>query len=297
MNLLDDIITAITETDDKTSSIMRKCLVLSYRLKNSDLQSWVSKELNGYDSGDPTLPEYRQVPTQAKGLFLGSFGNHINDQPIPPAALKKEHRHFAQNAKLIQPLAAYEAIKPNENLSLPWPPNLTVLYQSAFFEGTMTLNRAWQEIPGSCFVSVIDTIRTRMLTFVLELKQQTSDEEVEVEALPVSTVQTLVQLTVIGGNNVFGDVEKFAAQTVQVGDMGSLNGTLAALGVNHKELAMLQQELAADRQDDPEKDSLGTRTLHWIGRNVEAVGKGAVKISADVAKTVITEAIKRFLGF
>jgi hypothetical protein len=49
MSLLDEIIKAITETDEKTSSILRKALVLSYRLKNDALKSWVSKELNGYD--------------------------------------------------------------------------------------------------------------------------------------------------------------------------------------------------------------------------------------------------------
>ena len=47
MNLLDEIIKAITETDEKTSSILRKCLVLSYKLKNDTLKSWASKELKG----------------------------------------------------------------------------------------------------------------------------------------------------------------------------------------------------------------------------------------------------------
>jgi hypothetical protein len=48
MSLLDDIIKAITETDEKTSSILRKCLVLFYRLKNDDVKALGSKELNGH---------------------------------------------------------------------------------------------------------------------------------------------------------------------------------------------------------------------------------------------------------
>ena len=296
MSLLDDIIKAITETDEKTSSILRKCLVLSYKLKNDTLKSWVSKELNGYDYDDPDLPQYRQVGAPAMGLFLGGLGAQINDQPIPSAMLKDEHRHFAERAKLTQAIAAYEGAKPDDNLTIPWPANLTAMYQSKFFQGDMALNRAWQVIPGSCLVSITDTVRTRMLTFVLELKDQTVEENVEVEALPPSTVQTLVQMTVIGGNNVFGNVEQFATQTVQVGDIESLRGTLAALGVSHDELTALETDIAADEQDEPGKESLGKRTLGWVSRNAKAAGKGAVKIGVDVVTAVMTEAIKRYLG-
>lgn len=230
MSLLDDIIKAITETDEKTSSILRKCLVLSYRLRNDSLKSWVSNELNGYDYDDPEMPEYRKIGAPAKGIFLGSFGRQINDQPIASGVMKEEHRHWAESAKLSQPIAAYEDVKGKDTRVIPWPANLVVFYQNKFFDGDMALNRAWQEIPGTVMVAIVDTVRTRLLTFVLELKEQTVEEEIEIEKLPPSTVQTLVQMTVIGGTNVFGNVEQFAATTVQVGDAESLKGTLAAMG-------------------------------------------------------------------
>lgn len=294
MSLLDDIIKAITETDEKTSSILRKCLVLSYKLKNDTLKAWVSKELNGYDYDDPDLPEYRRVSAPAKGLFLGSFGRQIDDQPIPPAILKEEHRHFAEHTQLRQPIVAYEEVGSKEERIIPWPANLVVVYQEKFFDGDMALNRAWQVIPGSVMVSIVDTVRTRVLTFVLELKDQTVEEDVEVDKLPASTVQTLVQMTVIGGNNVFGNVEQFAAQAVQVGNIESLKGTLSALGVSHDALGSLEADIAADQAEQPV--GLGKRTLGWIGRNANAAGKGAVKIGTEVATQVMTEAIKRYLG-
>lgn len=294
LSLLDDIIRAITETDEKTSSILRKCLVLSYALKNDSLKAWVSKELNGYPPDDPDLPDYRHCSAPAKGVFLGSFGQQINDQPIPPAVLKEDHRHFAESARLAQPIVAYETVTADDTRVIPWPANLVVFYQAKFFQGEMALNRAWQEIPGSVMVGIVDTVRTRVLTFVLELKDQTVEEDVEVEKLPASTVQTLVQMTVIGGNNVFGNVEQFAENTVQVGDVASLRGTLAALGVDHAELAQLEADIEADKAEEPK--TVGKRTLDWVGRNAKAAGKGAVKIGADVATTVMTEAIKRYMG-
>ena len=294
MSLLDDIIKSITETDEKTSSILRKCLVLSYKLKNDSLKSWVSKELNGYDYDDPDMPDYRKIGAPAKGVFLGLSGQQINDQPIPSGVMEEEHRHWAERAKLPQPIAAYEDVKGDENRVIPWPANLVVFYQAKFFDGDMALNRAWQDIPGTVMVGIVDTVRTRVLTFVLELKEQTVEEEVEVEKLPSSTVQTLVQMTVIGGTNVFGNVEQFAATTVQVGDAVSLKGTLAALGVGHEELDALAADIAADQAEEPK--ALGKRTLNWIGRNATAAGKGAVKIGGDVATAVMTEAIKRYMG-
>jgi AbiTii len=294
MSLLEDIIKAITETDEKTSSILRKCLVLSYKLKNDSLKSWVSKELNGYDYDDPDMPEYRKINAPAKGLFLGSFGRQINDQPIPSAVMKEEHRLWAERAKLTQPIAAYEEVNGGEDRVIPWPANLVAFYQAKFFDGEMALNRAWQEVPGSVMVGIVDTVRTRLLTFVLELKEQTVEEQIEVEKLPHSTVQTLVQMTVIGGTNVFGNVEQFAATTVQVGDAESLKGTLAALGIAHEQLAALEADIAADQAEEPK--ALGKRTLDWIGRNARTAGKGAVKIGGDVATAVMTEAVKRYMG-
>lgn len=295
MSLLDGIIKAITETDEKTSSILRKCLVLAYQLKNNTLKAWVSKELNGYDRDDQDLPDYRKIGAPALGLFIGAF-QQINDQPIPSGLLRPEHRHFAETAILIQPLVAYEAQDPTKNASIPWPANLVAIYQSTFFDGDMALNRAWQQLPGPSLAAIVDTVRTRMLTFVLELKEQVAAGDVAVESLPPSTVQTLVQMTVIGGTNVFGNVEQFAAQTVQVGNAESLRGILAALGVDHKEIEALEADIAADKQDQPEKKSLGEQTLGWIGRNAKATGKGAVKIGADIAKDVMTQAIMRYMG-
>ena len=294
MSLLDHIIKSITETEEKTSSILRKCLVLSYKLKNDSLKSWVSKELNGYANDDPEIPEYRKISASAKGEFFGPFGEQINNQPIPSAVMKKEHRHWAERAELLQPIAAYEDVKSDENRVRPWPANLVVLYQGEFFDGDMALNRAWQDIPGTVMVGIVDTVRTRVLTFVLELREQTVEEEIEVENLPYSTVQTLVQMIVIGGTNVFGNVEQFAATTVQVGDVDSLKGTLAALGIAHEELEALEADIAADRTEDPK--TLGKRVLNWISRNAKTAGKGAVKISGDVASAVMTEAIKRYIG-
>ena len=151
------------------STILRKCLVLAHTLHNDRLKTWAESELNGYHD---EVPDYRKTPAQAKGLFLGPAGAYINDQPIPAQALKKEHRHWAEEVWLRQPIAAYESAKPDSRMAFAWPAGLTALYERTFFQKRYALNRAWQEVPGSVAVGLIDTIKTRILRFALELKSE-----------------------------------------------------------------------------------------------------------------------------
>src|SRR5712691_12636993 len=174
MKLLDEIIDCAVDNKEPVSVLLRKCLVLAYQLKNARLKSWVEKELDGYNEDDE-VPEYRQTGAQAKGTFFGPWQSAIYEQPLPPSVLKKEHRHFASTVKLMQPIAAYDLDRDEKTgkgkFIIEWPPDLTVLYQGKFIQG-YALNRAWQEIPLSVIVSLIDTIRNRVIRFALELKDE-----------------------------------------------------------------------------------------------------------------------------
>lgn len=296
VDLLTGIIISITETDEKISSILRKCLVLSYLLKNSDLKSWVMNELNGYDAGDPDIPQYRRTYAPAKGFFIGQFGETINEQPIPSAALDEKHRRYAESISLRQPIIAYEDVKASDERIVPWPANMVVFYQNKFFDGDMVLNRAWQSIPGSVLAGVVDTVRTKLLAFVLELQAQLGDGKTSIENVPSSAVQTLFQFIVVGGNNVFGTVENFTAQNVQTGDVASLRGMLTALGVSSQELDKLENDINDDHNKAIIAKKLGSKTLEWIERNAKSAAKGALGIGKEVATSVMTEAIKRYIG-
>ncbi|HME21687.1 MAG TPA: hypothetical protein VKI44_10135 [Acetobacteraceae bacterium] len=107
MRLLDEIIDLAVDGNTQTTTLLRKCLLLARRLKNARLREWVEKELNGYEASDE-LPDYRHTTGVAKGLFFGPFNASISDQPLPSHVLKKEHRHWASEIPLRQPIVAYE---------------------------------------------------------------------------------------------------------------------------------------------------------------------------------------------
>jgi len=216
MKLLDDIIELGAGDKSSVSTLLRKCLVLAHTLKNDRLKDWAENELNGYTSDDDSVPDYRKTSAPAKGLFLGPYGAEIRNQPIPPAMLRPEHRRFAESAVLFQPIASYENVDGGHRFMIEWPANLTGLYQAAFFEGSYALNRAWQEVPGSVFAGLMDTVRTRVLRFALELKDELGLVSGDVNELPRETVDRSVVTYILGGVNISGG--HFQQSPIGIGD-------------------------------------------------------------------------------
>jgi hypothetical protein len=149
MQLLDEIIALAIDGNGKTPVLLRKCLLLALQLKNDRLSYWAERELDGYSEKDDP-PEYRRTTGMAKGYFLGPFGASISDQPLPASVLKEEHRHWARDIQLRQPIVAYEDSGDTGTAVFMWPADMVAAYQAKFIHG-YALNRAWLEIPGTTF--------------------------------------------------------------------------------------------------------------------------------------------------
>jgi hypothetical protein len=299
MQLLDDIIESVTVTKEPIADILRRCLVLAFRLKNDTLKTWVERELKGYDYDDPELPVYRRSAGVAKGVLFGPFNQQINDQPLAPTILEPKHRHFASEIRLNQPIAAYEGASNEESAHLPWPADLVLYYQAKFIDG-MALNRAWMEIPGSTMAGLVDTVRTRILIFALEIQAELpEDTEKAVEQLPPATVERIIQFAIYGGNNVFGNVEAFNAPIVIAGDAKSLSASLKAIGVPDEDLKLLETSLKEDgayAEDGNPPRVEGSKTSEWITSTAKKLGGGALKIGGAVAEETLKAIVKQYLG-
>ena len=141
MQLLDEIVTSASGSDEQIAVTLRKCLVLAFKLKNDSLKDWVAHELNGYGNDDP-LPNYRKAHGNAKGLFLGPHTSSINEQPIPASFPDKEHRCWASEIELRQPIAAYEGTKLDAKLAIPWPADLSRVLKDSQRIGKMIHSRS-----------------------------------------------------------------------------------------------------------------------------------------------------------
>jgi hypothetical protein len=61
---------------------------------------------------------------------------------------------------------------------------------------------AWQEVPGSVFIGLIDTIRTRVLRLALELKDDLGEVHDQIKDLPKEQVDRSVINNIYGGTNI-----------------------------------------------------------------------------------------------
>jgi hypothetical protein len=302
VKLLDEIIDTATENKESISVLLRKCLVLSYQLKNDRLKEWVDKELNGYDHDDE-LPKYREVTAIAKGFFVGPFGSSINDQPLAPIVLKKEHQQFATTARLLQPVAAYDRTpdKSKANLKpiIHWPPDLTVMYQKDFYDGYI-LNRAWQEVPRTAFTAMTDTIRNRVLRFALDLRDELGFVSDDPAALPQGKVDQSVSNYIFGGNNVISatahDFTQIEKMKITVGDFDGLAASLRKSGVEDPEISELQEALDEDAKAGDGVPSLGQRTAAWLKGFGLKVAQAGTDVGVDTAKAAATRGILQYLG-
>lgn len=297
MKLLDEIINGAITDSEPVSNLLRRCLVLANNLKNEKLAYWANKELDGYDGTDD-LPEYRQAPAISKGLLLGGGGSHIKDQPLSLHFLKPEHRALVDTIKLHQPISSYESGPKGQDAQLQWPPELTVRYQSAYVRG-YALNRAWQEIPASVMVGLIDTVRNRVLRFGLELRDELEAVDDNPSKLAAEAVDRSVINNIYGGNIFIAgsahNITQVSSTQVAPNNMTELVAALQTLGLEKSEVAKLQTAIQED-QAQHGADTLGHNVRGWLKQIGTTVGKEGLKVGVDVAKRVATKWIMQYFG-
>ena len=304
MSLLKDIQSAAIDANADIIVLLRKCKVLAARLGNSDFKSWVEYELNGYPSKDD-LPQYRILKVQSRGNFSGPFGSGYKNVLIPPRCLPKEWRDLVTRAYLTESISAYNALlqnKPDEDKKLMshWPADL--LPEVEVFEDTVCY-AAWREIPPNSIVSFIDTVKNKILDFVLKIEEidpKAGDGLPDSKILSEEDVKQVFNISIMGnvGNLATGSSNFSQDQHIEVlkGDMDSLKKYLSSKGVTNADISSLEKALKAD---PPQKspDTLGVKTATWIGTMVAKAATGAWEVGVGIATDLLNKAILAYYGF
>ncbi len=79
------------------------------------------------------------------------------------------------------------------------------MYQDKFYEGYVLVH-AWQEIPPGVFVSIVETVRNRVLRFALEIREELGLVSDKVEELSKAKVEQIVTNHIYGGTNIIGGI-------------------------------------------------------------------------------------------
>jgi len=303
MSLSHAIIAACADDTTPLATILRKCVIFATQLKSDDLKNWALHELEGYEPDDE-VPSYRRLGITAKGLFLGGWGAQINDQPLPAVVLEEQHRHWATTTEARQGVAALEALvakDPTGSARVNWPADMVVYYQSKFFQG-YALNRAWQEIPIPAIVEIVDTIRTRVLKFMLELQDELGDIDALVSSHKIEQIAPIVQnafhTTVYGGTAIVasetGEVDARTQTTVIEGDFNALVEALRSRGLGDEEIRQLESAIEEDRSASRLRNK--RNVMRWIMMASKKVASATGGAAIDVAKASLTNIISSYLG-
>ncbi|WP_082360398.1 hypothetical protein [Paracidovorax avenae] len=214
MSLLRQIQDAAIDSSVNLPTLLRKCKVLAARLGNDDFKRWIDNELSGYENKDD-LPEYRVLSVNSKGHFGGAFGSCLRNADIPLFCLPEDFRENLRHSYLMQPIAAMSALVESSTsgiLQEPWNPDLVAHFGQRIYEN-MVCMQAWKVIPASALVAALDTVRTRVLNFVLEIEAQNpaaGEAMVNEKPVPQETVQHIFN------TYITGDVQNLSSGSTNV---------------------------------------------------------------------------------
>lgn len=145
------------------------------------------RELNGYpkDSRDE-LPPYRSTKAaEVVGDFAGAFGSQMKNGRIPMYVVKEEDRDFLFHVHFAQPFAELERLAESGSATIqsPWPQDFVTIYGDQVYQGmvAMTVTRV---LPAVTVAGILDTIRNRVLSLVLEMEREAPDDDVAESLAP-----------------------------------------------------------------------------------------------------------------
>ena len=175
MSLLRQIQDATVDPKYQLADILRMCKILAARLGNKAFKEWIEQELNGYKDKEKT-PNYRFLENlQHFGDFISIYGQKWENLQIPLIALTKENRNSLEKRHLLHSVSSFEHnvskanLSPMDYVAVFWEAD--TVCQLSIYEN-MNCLRAWTLIPISAIVTVLDTIKTRILDFVIEIEAE-----------------------------------------------------------------------------------------------------------------------------
>jgi hypothetical protein len=270
------------------SHLLRKALILSKRLAYPPLGDWAQQELEGYPN-DSELPDYRARRTcQVMGRFEAGLGTGFVN-PIPSANVNEEHRQTLFSFEPRGGVAQYEELATEESLSLPWDQNFVSYYRDSFYSD-YALESAWRTISPSELTQILDAVRTRLLTFVLEIEGENPDAG---EAEPGESPIAPARVTQIFNQAFHGDNTAFAAAGANVNQTQQITVNLDVVRETADAFGIVEADREALISAIEEDGNLaGDMTREWIDR----LKAGGIAVGAGVTTQTAAAALMSLLG-
>ncbi len=299
MKLIDEIIELLSTEKGSLTDALLKTKVLLHSLGQTELIAWVNSELNGYHEGQD-IPDYRKVPAQVLAN-LTSMTFQANSHPLPIGHLSEEQRENLESSNMTQSLAVLEKFSesPDGSLSSPIPLEYNGLLGKNLARG-VSIQRAWSQIEVSSVIQILTEVRSRLLDFVLNLKDQLPEEPSPQERQAVDT-KALFNNAILGDNAtiIIGDKNKADIVNLHLkGNFSALEHELRKFNVADDDIATLKQAVEADQSEvDETKKEFGPSVKQWMQSMLHKAVETSWQIELNMASSILVDALKHFYGW
>lgn len=172
MKLIEEIISDLTGQGGLANALL-KTKVLLHQLGQQELVDWVDRELEGYESEDD-VPPYRMLNAEVL-VDAQSFTHQMKNHHIPLGHLSDEQREGLTTVRFIRSLSVIEGSTDDGGLQAHIPMEFYGHLGQGLAEG-WHISSAWSQINSTTLRQLETTIRSRLLTFILNLKQELPEE-------------------------------------------------------------------------------------------------------------------------
>ncbi len=294
MSLLDDIRSDLVNESASLANTLRKAKILAYDIGLPEFSEWVEFELNGYQSRE-NVPEYRQITPMNLGTFAG-YGRMTSNVVLPTVNLPDIVREFAENLTFFDGVGELEAQASSESLRRKWPQELIMLSrESVGMNGGMALIDAEQPIPIHTVLGILDQVKNRLLSFVLELQEHDiTPENKKSQGFPPETARNLFNISIYGNQNTVASGESVnqTIKTVQKGDSESLLNFLRGLDLGDDDIREIAEAISVE--PNATSGRFGPRVRSWLEGMMEKMASGALAVGSNATATMMTNALKDF---
>ena len=302
MILLEQLQEAAVDPNSDLGEVLRRCKVLAARLRIPPLEDWLLWESNGYPD-DVDLPDYRVWPIAVKGHFSGPFGSTIRNAAIQTICIPEEYREAATRFECRQSVATVSAMiehleRVERDTIRVAMGDLAVILGNNVFTGYNCL-QAWGEFSTPCVIEVLNSVRNRILDFVLAIWRE-YDAVGNTGNSPGIDPQKATQIfytTVYGGAaNIVGTThDSVVIQGLQSGDFDALSEALASSGVETQDLEELRKAIEADPKPS-EANAFGPKVSEWVATMIGKAASGSWKVGIGAGGSLLAGAIAKYYG-
>jgi hypothetical protein len=305
MEVIDEIISELANTNNSLNPALFKALVLARQIHNSEFEMWANSELNGYTDKN-ILPSYRKIKATIRGTFINLNVKYNNSQ-VPLLDFDSETETALTTMFLYQSVSTLEKIRDTADKSLliqPFPPQIVSVIENnwkAAGNPFLQLVQCQQSVNALVTNEIISQVRTKLFDFLIKYNQNKGiSTDISIIKKKEEIIQYMSQtiITTTGDGNVINTgnhVTQHNQISIGVKNKKELSEYLEGIGVAEEDrnelLTIVETELP-----DQSTGRFGNKVNQWITKMLSKALEGTWNIAKETAVSVLSDAVKKYYG-